>query len=80
MDSPPYALLKLESDHFSHENSCLPKATGIAKKYNSLKGVTLIDGMSLLKGFCTFIHQGSIQELQERICQGIPPIVIFAWS
>jgi hypothetical protein len=56
----------------------LTELAGISRKYCSLKGAPLIDGIELAesKGFSTVIYQGSIQELQKRIYQGIPPIVI----
>jgi len=50
----------------------------IAKMYPKVKGTIMMEGIELAEkhGFKSYIYRGSLQDLQKRIDQGLPPIVI----
>ena len=60
------------------EEILISEAKEIAKMYPKIKGTIMIEGIELAEkhGFKSFIYKGSLQDLQKRIDQGLPPIVI----
>jgi tetratricopeptide (TPR) repeat protein len=56
----------------------LTEATEIAKKYPSVRGSIMMEGIELAErhSFMAYIYKGSTKDLKKRIAQGIPPIVI----
>ncbi len=61
-----------------NEEIPLQEAKEIAKKYPKGKGTIMMEGIELAEkhGFKSYIYNGSLQDLQKRIDQGLPPIVI----
>lgn len=61
-----------------NEDVPLNEAREMAKKYPNVKGSIMMEGIELAerRGFKSYIYRGSLQDIQKRIDQGIPPIVI----
>lgn len=61
-----------------NEEIPIQEAKEIAKKYPKGKGTIMMEGVELAEkhGFKSYIYNGSLQDLQKRIDQGLPPIVI----
>lgn len=61
-----------------NEEIPIQEAKEIAKKYPKGKGTIMMEGIELAEkhGFKSYIYNGSLQDLQKRIDQGLPPIVI----
>jgi tetratricopeptide (TPR) repeat protein len=61
-----------------NEEIPIDEAKEIAKMYPKVKGTIMMEGIELAErhGFKSYIYRGSLQDLQKRIDQGLPPIVI----
>lgn len=61
-----------------NEEIPISEAKEIAKMYPKIKGSIMMEGIELAEkhGLKSYIYRGSLQDLQKRIDQGLPPIVI----
>ena len=61
-----------------NEEIPISEAKEIAKIYPKIRGTIMMEGIELAEkyGLRSYIYQGSLQDLQKRIDQGLPPIVI----
>jgi len=61
-----------------NEEIPVSEAKEIAKMYPKVRGSIMMEGIELAEkhGFKSYIYHGSLQDLQKRIDQGLPPIVI----
>ena len=63
-----------------NEEIPIDEAKKIEKMYPKVRGSIMMEGIELAEkyGFKSYIYHGSLQDLQKRIDQGFPPIVILA--
>ncbi len=61
-----------------NEEIPISEAKEIAKIYPKIRGTIMMEGIELAEkhGLRSYIYHGSLQDLQKRIDQGLPPIVI----
>lgn len=61
-----------------NEDIPISEAKEIAKMYPNVRGSIMMEGIELAEkhGFKSYIYRGSLRDLQKRIDQGFPPIVI----
>lgn len=61
-----------------NEEIPIHEAREIARMYPAFRGSIMIEGIELTEkhGFKSYLYRGSLQDLQKRIDQGLPPIVI----